>query len=64
MYLPAAIPFRDTASYENADLGIAFDGDFDRCFFFDHSGEFISGEYVAGLLSKVFFAQKILFDQI
>ncbi len=39
---------------ESADFGVAFDGDFDRCFFFDHSGDFISGEYVVGLLAGVF----------
>ena len=39
---------------ENADLGIAWDGDFDRCFFFDHTGAFIDGEYVVGLLAEVF----------
>ena len=33
----------------NADFGIAFDGDFDRCFFFDHTGDFIPGEYLVGL---------------
>jgi phosphomannomutase len=39
---------------EKADFGVAFDGDFDRCFFFDHSGCFIPGEYVVGLLAEVF----------
>ena len=39
---------------ENADFGVAFDGDFDRCFFFDHFGNFIPGEYVVGLLAEVF----------
>ena len=39
---------------ENADFGIAFDGDFDRCFFFDESGDFIPGEYVVGLLASIF----------
>ena len=39
---------------EKADLGVAFDGDFDRCFFFDHSGDFIPGEYVVGLLAEIF----------
>lgn len=35
-----------------ADFGIAWDGDFDRCFFFDHSGRFIEGYYLVGLLAK------------
>ena len=39
---------------EKADFGVAFDGDFDRCFFFDHAGDFIPGEYIVGLLAKVF----------
>lgn len=34
-----------------ADFGIAWDGDFDRCFFFDHSGRFIEGYYLVGLLA-------------
>ncbi len=34
----------------NADLGIAWDGDFDRCFFFDEQGRFIEGYYLVGLL--------------
>ena len=29
-----------------ADLGVAFDGDFDRCFFFDENGIFVQGEYM------------------
>lgn len=37
-----------------ADLGIAWDGDFDRCFFFDETGRFIPGEYVVGLLADAF----------
>ncbi|MBR9910483.1 MAG: phosphomannomutase [Gammaproteobacteria bacterium] len=37
-----------------ADLGIAWDGDFDRCFFFDASGRFIEGYYLVGLLAEVF----------
>ncbi len=35
-----------------ADFGIAWDGDFDRCFFFDHNGRFIEGYYLVGLLAK------------
>ncbi len=37
-----------------ADFGVAWDGDFDRCFFFDHTGGFIDGEYVVGLLAEAF----------
>ncbi|EJY4062279.1 phosphomannomutase CpsG, partial [Salmonella enterica subsp. enterica] len=38
----------------SADFGIAFDGDFDRCFFFDEKGRFIEGYYIVGLLAEVF----------
>lgn len=38
----------------NADLGIAFDGDFDRCFLFDANGEFVEGSYVVGMLAQAF----------
>lgn len=34
-----------------ADLGLAWDGDFDRCFFYDHQGNFIEGYYLIGLLA-------------
>ena len=37
-----------------ADLGIAWDGDFDRCFFFDEQGEFVEGYYLVGLLAEAF----------
>lgn len=37
-----------------ADLGIAWDGDFDRCFLFDEGGRFIEGYYVVGLLAAAF----------
>ena len=39
---------------ESADFGVAFDGDFDRCFFFDAQGKFVPGEYVVGLLASIF----------
>lgn len=35
-----------------ADFGVAWDGDFDRCFLFDESGEFIEGYYIVGLLAE------------
>ncbi|WP_323007633.1 phosphomannomutase [Pseudorhodobacter sp.] len=41
-----------------ADLGVAWDGDFDRCFLFDHLGRFVPGEYVVGLLAEVFLAKE------
>ncbi len=43
---------------QGADLGVAWDGDFDRCFLFDETGAFVAGEYVVGLLAKVFLAKE------
>lgn len=40
-----------------ADVGIAWDGDFDRCFFFDEKGQFVEGYYVVGLLAEAFLAK-------
>lgn len=37
---------------EGADFGVAWDGDFDRCFFFDADGQFIDGYYIVGLLAQ------------
>jgi phosphomannomutase len=37
---------------EKADAGIAWDGDFDRCFFFDENGDFIEGYYLVGFLAQ------------
>ncbi|MGZ5819615.1 MAG: phosphomannomutase CpsG [Burkholderiaceae bacterium] len=49
-----------------ADMGIAWDGDFDRCFLFDESGEFIEGYYIVGLLAEAFLrkhpGEKIIHD--
>ncbi|HZF99218.1 MAG TPA: phosphomannomutase, partial [Pseudoxanthomonas sp.] len=42
----------DAVRAHGADLGIAWDGDFDRCFFFDGTGRFIEGYYLVGLLAK------------
>lgn len=44
----------DVVTREKADLGIAWDGDFDRCFFFDSQGNFVEGYYLVGLLSTAF----------
>jgi phosphomannomutase len=49
-----------------ADFGIAWDGDFDRCFLFDEKGQFIEGYYIVGLLSEAFLAkskgEKVIHD--
>lgn len=49
-----------------ADMGIAWDGDFDRCFLFDENGEFIEGYYIVGLLAEAFLKKqpkaKIIYD--
>lgn len=47
----------DAVLATGADFGVAWDGDFDRCFFFDHTGAFIDGEYVVGLLAEAFLAK-------
>ncbi len=41
----------DAVRQHGADLGLAWDGDFDRCFFFDANGEFVEGYYIVGLLA-------------
>lgn len=49
-----------------ADMGIAFDGDFDRCFLFDENGRFIEGYYIVGLLAEAFLEKqpgsRIIYD--
>lgn len=56
----------DAVRQHGADMGIAWDGDFDRCFLFDELGEFIEGYYIVGLLAAVFLAkhpgEKIIHD--
>ncbi|KAF1014085.1 MAG: Phosphomannomutase/phosphoglucomutase [Stenotrophomonas maltophilia] len=47
----------DAVHTHGADFGIAWDGDFDRCFFFDHTGRFIEGYYLVGLLAKAILAR-------
>ena len=47
-------PTIDAVIAANADFGIAWDGDFDRCFFFDEKGQFIEGYYIVGLLAEAF----------
>ena len=51
---------------EKADIGIAWDGDADRCFFIDGTGEFIAGDFVTALLAEAFLLRhpgaKIVYD--
>ena len=47
-------PTKDALLKNNADVAIAWDGDFDRCFFFDEKGGFIEGYYIVGLLAEAF----------
>lgn len=47
-------PTIDKVLADKADLAIAFDGDFDRCFFFDENGRFIEGTYLVGVLAQAF----------
>lgn len=51
---------------QRADMGVAWDGDFDRCFLFDESGMFIEGYYIVGLLAAAFLVkhpgEKIIHD--
>jgi phosphomannomutase len=44
----------DAVRTHGADMGVAWDGDFDRCFFFDETGAFIDGEYIVALLAQAF----------
>ncbi len=57
---------RDAVIQHGADMGIAWDGDFDRCFLFDEKGQFIEGYYIVGLLAQAFLlkqaGEKIVHD--
>jgi phosphomannomutase len=48
---------RDAVLANEADMGIAWDGDFDRCFLFDHHGDFIEGYYIVGLLAEAYLSK-------
>jgi phosphomannomutase len=48
----------DAVKQHQADFGIAWDGDFDRCFLFDENGGFIEGYYIVGLLAESFLQQQ------
>jgi phosphomannomutase len=56
----------NSVKQHGADMGIAWDGDFDRCFLFDETGEFIEGYYIVGLLADAFLKKqagaKIIYD--
>ena len=45
-------PTIDAVIKNKAALGVAWDGDYDRCFFFDEKGNFVEGYYIVGLLAK------------
>lgn len=57
---------RNAVLEHHADLGVAWDGDFDRCFLFDEQGHFIEGYYIVGILAVALLAsnpgQKIIHD--
>ena len=57
---------RNAVLAHQADMGIAWDGDFDRCFLFDEKGQFIEGYYIVGLLAQAFLikqsGEKIVHD--
>ncbi len=59
-------PTIDAIRKHGADIGIAWDGDFDRCFFFDDQGTFIEGYYLVGLLAEAFLERekgaRIIYD--
>ena len=48
---------RNAVIEHGADMGIAWDGDFDRCFLFDENGDFIDGYYIVGLLADNFLSK-------
>ena len=48
----------DAVRRSGAEVGLAWDGDYDRCFFFDERGEFIEGYYLVGLLAETFLRQE------
>lgn len=50
-------PTIDAIRESGADFGIAWDGDYDRCFFFDEAGRFIEGYYIVGLLAEALLAK-------
>jgi phosphomannomutase len=47
----------DAVLTNKADMGIAWDGDFDRCFLVDEKGQFIEGYYIVGLLAEAFLSK-------
>jgi len=51
-------PTLEALKKSGADVGIAWDGDYDRCFFYDSKGSFIEGYYIVGLLAESFLAKQ------
>ena len=65
--LPENREFIDAKTLEEgADLGVAYDGDADRCFFVDDTGEFVPGDFVTALLAESILAKepggKVIYD--
>jgi phosphomannomutase len=64
--LPENREFIVARTREGADLGVAYDGDADRCFFVDDTGEFIPGDFVTALLAQLILAKepggKVIYD--
>lgn len=48
----------DAVRVHGADFGVAWDGDFDRCFLFDELGQFVEGYYLVGLLASIILRRK------
>lgn len=57
MLVENRVATREAVLEHHADFGVAWDGDFDRCFFFDEQGQFIEGYYMVGLLAQAFLQQ-------
>jgi phosphomannomutase len=64
--MPGSDSYQDVSAGGRFDFGVAWDGDYDRCFFFDEHGNFIEGYYIVGLIAQAMLAadssQTIVYD--